>query len=38
VATLAIALAAYFLADGLDSSGFIAAFAAGITFGLGDKG
>jgi NhaP-type Na+/H+ or K+/H+ antiporter len=37
LATLALALAAYFIADGLAASGFIAAFAAGIAFGLGLK-
>lgn len=37
LSTLALALAAYFLASGLDSSGFIAAFAAGLTFGMGSK-
>lgn len=37
LATLALALAAFFLASGLEASGFIAAFAAGITFGMGLK-
>ena len=37
LATLALALAAFFIAAGLEASGFIAAFAAGITFGLGLK-
>jgi NhaP-type Na+/H+ or K+/H+ antiporter len=37
LATLALALAAFFLASGLGASGFIAAFAAGITFGMGLK-
>jgi NhaP-type Na+/H+ or K+/H+ antiporter len=36
VAALALALAAYFVADGLESSGFIAAFLAGLAFGVGD--
>ena len=37
LATLALALAAYFIASGLDSSGFIAAFAAGLAFGVGNR-
>jgi NhaP-type Na+/H+ or K+/H+ antiporter len=37
LATFAIALAAYFLASGLAASGFIAAFAAGLAFGIGSK-
>ena len=37
LATLALALAAYFIATGLEASGFIAAFAAGLTFGMGLK-
>ncbi len=37
LATLALAIGAYFIAAGLESSGFIAAFAAGIAFGRGDK-
>lgn len=37
LATLALALAAYFIANGLDASGFIAAFVAGLTFGMGVK-
>ena len=37
LATLALALAAYFIASGLHTSGFIAAFAAGISFGIGLK-
>ena len=37
LATLALALAAYFVTDGLGASGFIAAFAAGLAFGLGLK-
>lgn len=37
LSTLALALAAYFIAGGLEASGFIAAFAAGITFGMGHK-
>lgn len=37
LATLALAVGAYFIAAGLDSSGFIAAFAAGLAFGMGNK-
>ena len=37
LATLALAVSAYFIAVGLDSSGFIAAFAAGLAFGMGKK-
>jgi len=37
LATLALAIGAYFIADGLESSGFIAAFAAGLAFGMGHK-
>ena len=37
LATLALALAAYFVAAGLGTSGFIAAFAAGLAFGMGSK-
>jgi NhaP-type Na+/H+ or K+/H+ antiporter len=37
LATLALALAAYFVAAGLGASGFIAAFAAGLAFGMGSK-
>ena len=37
LATLAIAFGAYFIASGLDGSGFIAAFAAGLAFGMGHK-
>ncbi|MEX1334818.1 MAG: cation:proton antiporter, partial [Candidatus Limnocylindrales bacterium] len=37
LATLALALAAYFIAAGVSASGFVAAFAAGVTFGLGLK-
>jgi NhaP-type Na+/H+ or K+/H+ antiporter len=37
LATLALAVAAYFLAVGFDASGFIAAFAAGLAFGVGLK-
>lgn len=37
LSTLALALGAYFIAAGLESSGFIAAFAAGIAFGMGHK-
>lgn len=37
LATLALALAAYFLAAGLGASGFIAAFVAGLAFGVGHK-
>jgi len=37
LATLALALGAYFIAAGLDASGFIAAFAAGLAFGMGHK-
>jgi NhaP-type Na+/H+ or K+/H+ antiporter len=37
LATLALALAAYFITSGLGASGFIAAFAAGLTFGVGLK-
>ncbi len=37
LATLALALGAYFIAVGLESSGFIAAFAAGLAFGMGHK-
>jgi sodium/hydrogen antiporter len=37
LAALALGLGAYFVAAGLDASGFIAAFAAGIAFGLGHK-
>jgi NhaP-type Na+/H+ or K+/H+ antiporter len=37
LATLALALAAYFIAHGLEASGFIAAFTAGLTFGMGLK-
>lgn len=37
IATLALAIGAYAIAAGLDSSGFIAAFVAGLAFGLGDK-
>jgi NhaP-type Na+/H+ or K+/H+ antiporter len=35
--TLALAIGAYFIATGLESSGFIAAFAAGLAFGMGHK-
>lgn len=37
LATLAIALAAYFITAGLEASGFIGAFAAGLAFGIGHK-
>lgn len=37
LAALALALGAYFLATGLGASGFIAAFVAGLAFGLGHK-
>ncbi len=37
LATLALAVAAYAVATGLDGSGFIAAFAAGLAFGRGQK-
>ena len=37
LATLALALGAFFIATGLEASGFIAAFAAGLTFGMGNK-
>ena len=37
LATLALAVGAYFIASGLESSGFIAAFAAGLAFGMGHK-
>jgi NhaP-type Na+/H+ or K+/H+ antiporter len=37
LAALALALGAYFVAVGVDSSGFIAAFAAGLAFGMGHK-
>jgi NhaP-type Na+/H+ or K+/H+ antiporter len=37
LATLALAMSAYFIAAGLDTSGFIAAFAAGLAFGMGLK-
>ncbi len=37
LAVLALALAAYFLAAGLGASGFIAAFAAGLAFGMGSR-
>ena len=37
LATLALAMAAYLLAAGLGASGFIAAFVAGLAFGLGSK-
>ena len=37
LATLALALGAYFVADGIGASGFIAAFMAGLAFGLGLK-
>ncbi len=37
LATLALALGAFFIAAGLDASGFIAAFAAGLAFGMGHK-
>jgi NhaP-type Na+/H+ or K+/H+ antiporter len=37
LATLTLAIAAYFLAAGLGASGFIAAFAAGLAFGTGNK-
>ena len=37
LAALAMALAAYFISAGLDGSGFIAAFAAGLAFGMGSK-
>jgi NhaP-type Na+/H+ or K+/H+ antiporter len=37
LATLALAIGAYFIADGLEASGFIAAFAAGLAFGMGHK-
>jgi NhaP-type Na+/H+ or K+/H+ antiporter len=37
LATLAMALAAYFVAVGIEASGFIAAFAAGLAFGMGNK-
>ena len=37
LATLALALGAYFIAAGVDGSGFIAAFAAGLAFGMGHK-
>jgi len=37
LATLALAISAFFIADGLESSGFIAAFAAGLAFGMGHK-
>jgi sodium/hydrogen antiporter len=37
LSTLALAIGAYFVAAALDASGFIAAFAAGLTFGLGGR-
>jgi len=37
LAALALALGAYFVATGLGASGFIAAFVAGLAFGLGHK-
>jgi NhaP-type Na+/H+ or K+/H+ antiporter len=37
LSTLALALAAYFLATAVGASGFIAAFAAGLAFGTGHK-
>jgi sodium/hydrogen antiporter len=37
LSTLALAVAAYFLAAGLGASGFIAAFVGGLAFGLGNK-
>jgi NhaP-type Na+/H+ or K+/H+ antiporter len=37
LAALSIALASYLLAVGLDSSGFIAAFLAGLMFGIGSR-
>ncbi len=37
LSTLALAVGAYFLAAALDASGFIAAFAAGLTFGMGSR-
>ena len=37
LSTLALAIGAYFVAAGLGSSGFIAAFAAGLAFGMGSK-
>lgn len=37
LAALALALGAYFVAVGVDTSGFIAAFAAGLAFGMGHK-
>lgn len=37
LSTLALAIGAYFVATGLESSGFIAAFAAGLAFGMGSK-
>mgnify|MGYP001813850582 FL=1 len=37
LATLALAMAAYFIAAGFEASGFIAAFAAGLAYGVGSK-
>lgn len=37
LATLALAVATYFLAAGVGASGFIAAFAAGLAFGAGNR-
>lgn len=38
LATLSVAVAAYLIAAGLESSGFIAAFLAGLLFGTGSRG
>jgi NhaP-type Na+/H+ or K+/H+ antiporter len=37
LSTLALAMAAFFMASAFDSSGFIATFAAGLAYGMGNK-